>query len=64
MVLCSDLWIHQRDFLPHKLHIDVCDNVHSAWGDRGLTEVTPYDILETLVHRQASETLLLGMLEQ
>ena len=41
-------------------------NVTVLRGDRGLTEVTPYDILEAVhrvLHDQASGYLLLEMLE-
>ena len=41
-------------------------NVTVLRGDRGLTEVTPYDILEAVhrvLHGQASEQLFLEMLE-
>ena len=38
-------------------------NVTVLREDRDLTEVTTYDILEALVHGQASQQLLLGMLE-
>ena len=41
-------------------------NVTVLRGDKGLTEVTPYDILEAVrrvLHGQASGQLLLEMLE-
>ena len=51
MTLCSVLWIDQRDVSFHRLPIDVCGKCHSAVikGDRGLTEVTPNDVLETVL---------------
>ena len=40
-----------NDTMLCRLPIDVCDKCHSAVikGDRGLTEVTPNDVLETVL---------------
>ena len=51
MALGSDLWIGQRNLSPHKLHIDVCDRVHSAKGGIGVSHRS---------HRMTSRRLYLG----